>query len=151
MSEDMLRHAQDAPKLFAVPDPVSLTKDTAGPELAVPQEHDLDGKVYEGEIVAYRQPLPTRPIFAAWIVDRDERRMAGRWAWRYGKHTVLFQVARVPTRPARWRIRRVASAGLPCRGGGGCSTVRPHRCVETPSRATTPRCTSSWRSCGTTR
>lgn len=94
----MTRSPGDAPPLSLVRDEPA-PEDEPGRDLAVPAEAApavRDDHVIEGTVLPWRQDVRPRPVFAAWIIDREERFQAGRWLAVYVGHTSAFHTVRIP-------------------------------------------------------
>jgi S-DNA-T family DNA segregation ATPase FtsK/SpoIIIE len=97
----------DVPALYAVPDPDGhgqvrprvrdepAPEDEPGRDLAVQEPADVD-TILEGTVLPWQRPAERRRVFAAWIIDGEERRHAGRWLVIYVGHTSAFHAVRVP-------------------------------------------------------
>lgn len=103
--------------------PENAAEEEAGRELAVPEETApavrdetavaIPDRPLEGTVLPWRQEVRPRPIFAAWVIDRDERLQAGRWLVIYVGHTSAFHAVRLPVyfaRAARYAPRGAARA-----------------------------------------
>lgn len=70
----------------AVPDGVPESMGTST------DEPPLEGTV----LPRYKQPIQRRPVMAPWVVDREERRHATRWAAGHVSYGARFHAVRVP-------------------------------------------------------
>jgi S-DNA-T family DNA segregation ATPase FtsK/SpoIIIE len=100
------RQPHDAPPLRIVspsepaeePEPED---DRPGTDVAVPEEN-APAEVIDGTVVPrWQRPAEPRPVFAAWLIDRDERKSAGRWVAIYVGHSSAFHAVRVPVYASR--------------------------------------------------
>jgi S-DNA-T family DNA segregation ATPase FtsK/SpoIIIE len=103
-----LRHLRPAEP----PDDEPAPEDEPGRDVAVPEPDEV-ATMLEGTVLPWRQEVRPRPVFAAWIIDRDERMQAGRWLAVYAGHTSAFHVVRIPqyaTRAVMYAPRGFARA-----------------------------------------
>jgi DNA segregation ATPase FtsK/SpoIIIE, S-DNA-T family len=99
--------------LRAVPDAAEEPGDAPRREVAVrdetaPARRD---EPLEGTVLPWRQEVRPRPVFAAWIVDRDELSHAGRWLVIYVGHTSAFHAVRIPAYVGRTLMYAPRGAG----------------------------------------